>query len=383
MERWRQAGRDRWRLRPGRRRASPAGTVDDGPAGRRHVRRGAPPLDFLLEPARLPTNWLGFTSLRAVVIGPTEWEQLNDAQKSALLTWTACGGDLIFVDGDLGTLLPGATAACRRGRIARSARYFFGRIHRPTSASIATAGLASVLSAAQKVQDANWALPANGARDWGAIAARGFRLPIPGVDGVPARAYLSILLVFSLLIGPVNYWFLRRKRQQVLLVLTAPLISAMFIVLLAGYVAGRRGSRRARPRGDVHDARSGQEAGRHARQRVAVRRRHDAVGWAALSARRGGVPDRPRRDRQPRPAGRSISPTRSASRRACIQARSPTNFEQIAFRPARERLSFSREAGGMTVVNGLGATVTALVYRDGDNGLHAWPARCRRAARRS
>ena len=35
-----------------------------------------------------------------------------------------------------------------------------------------------------------------------------------------------------------------------------------------------------------------------------------------------------------------------------IQARSPTNFEQIGFRPARERLSFSREAGGMSVVNG-------------------------------
>ena len=91
------------------------------------------------------------------------------------------------------------------------------------------------------MQDANWALPANGARDWGTIAARGFRLPIPGVDGVPARAYLSILIVFSLLIGPANYWFLWRKRQQVLLVLTAPLISAMFIVLLAGYVVAGEG----------------------------------------------------------------------------------------------------------------------------------------------
>jgi hypothetical protein len=48
-----------------------------------------------------------------------------------------------------------------------------------------------------------------------------------------------------------------------------------------------------------------------------------------------------------------------------IQARSPTNFEEILFRPARERLSFSREAAGPSVVNGLGATVTALVYHDG------------------
>jgi hypothetical protein len=49
-----------------------------------------------------------------------------------------------------------------------------------------------------------------------------------------------------------------------------------------------------------------------------------------------------------------------------IEARSPTNVEQITFRTARERLNFTREAGGTTVVNGLGATVTTLFYREGD-----------------
>ena len=199
-----------------------------------------------------------------------------------------------------GPALSGRTSVVRRTRrMARSAAYFFGRIHRPTSAAIGTAGLASVLSAAQKLQDANWALPANGARDWGTIAGRGFRLLIPGVDGVPARAYLSILIVFSLLIGPANYWFLWRKRQQVLLVLTAPLISAMFIVVLGCLRRGRRRSWSARPRGDVHDAGSGQTTSLHARQHVAVRRRHDARRRAALPAGRGGVPDWSRRHRQP------------------------------------------------------------------------------------
>ena len=216
------------------------------------------------------------------------------------------------------------------------------------------------------MQDANWALPANRARDWGTIAARGFRLPIPGVDGVPARAYLSILIVFSLLIGPVNYWFLWRKRQQVLLVLTAPLISAMFIVLLGRLRPGRRRPWRARPRGDVHDAGSGQEAGRHARQHVAVRRRHDAR--RAGCASRGTWRCSRSAPTEPAAASDRALDLTDAQRFSAgvIQARSPTNLEQIGFRPARERLSFSREAGGMTVVNGLGATVSALVYRDGD-----------------
>src|SRR5262245_14849230 len=67
---------------------------------------GLPPFDFLLDPTRLPTNWIGFTSVRAVVIGPTEWKQLSEEQQSALRTWTACGGDLVLVDGDFAMLLP-------------------------------------------------------------------------------------------------------------------------------------------------------------------------------------------------------------------------------------------------------------------------------------
>ena len=75
----------------------------------------------MLEPARLPVNWTGFTSVRAVAIGKTEWDQLSDAQKNALVTWVACGGDLIFVDGQLTDLLPSMPAEPRPVRIARSA----------------------------------------------------------------------------------------------------------------------------------------------------------------------------------------------------------------------------------------------------------------------
>ena len=324
----------------------------------------APPLDFLLAPSRLPTNWLGYTSLRAVVIGPDEWKQLNDAQKSALLTWTACGGDLMLVDGDLDVLFPegqqlraGAEEGAVRG-------YFFGRIHQPTSASIGTGGLASILAAAQKVQDANWALPANAARDWGTIAARGFRLPIPGVDGVPARAYLSILLVFSILIGPVNYWFLRRRQQQVLLVLTAPLISALFIVLLGVYVVAGEGL-------GVRGRASTFTMLDQVRQQASTR--GSISMYAAGMTPAGGL--RFPRDTAVFPIG--PEGTGSRDRQALdltdaqrfssglLQARSPANFEEISFRPARERLSFNREGDGLSVVNGLGATVAVLVYRDG------------------
>ncbi len=324
-----------------------------------------PPMDFMLPPSRLPTNWLGYTSLRAVVLGPTEWQQLGDAQKNALLTWTACGGDLVFADGDLHTLLPDTTTPAPPAGDGVVRAYFFGRIHRPTSASITASGLAPFLANAQRLQDSNLALPANTARDWGTIAARGFRLPIPGVDGIPARAYVSILLLFSVIIGPANYWFLRRHRQRVLLVLTAPLISAVFIALLAGYVVA----------GEGFGVR-----GRIASFTMLDQVRNQAVTRSSMSLYAAGMTPfgglRVPRDVAVFPIGREGTGTSErlvldlteAQRFSAgvIQARSPTNVEQIAFRSARERLTFTREGSRTTVVNGLGATIAALVYREGD-----------------
>jgi hypothetical protein len=309
--------------------------------------RTPPPLDFLLEPGRLPTNWIGYTSLRAVVVGAREWEQLNEAQKSALMTWTACGGDLILADGE-----PGARA------------HFFGRIHRTTAEAITRDGLASVLAAADKVHDPTWALPVNRASDWNLIAARGFRLPVPGVHGVPARAYLIILIAFSLLIGPANYWLLWRKRQQVLFVLTAPLISVLFIVVLAGYVVAGEGlavSGRAVTFTMLDQAKA---------QAVT---RGSASLYAAGMTPSGGL--RFARD----VAVVAIGPDGSGNRgqqvidltdqqrfaSGVIQARAPTNLEVVSFRPARERLAFTSSGDTVHVVNALGATVTHLLYRSG------------------
>jgi len=323
-----------------------------------------PPLDFVLAPSRLPTNWLGYTSLRAVVIGPTEWEQLNDAQKSALLTWTACGGDLFFVDGELKALFPGEPNLSAPADGAPRA-YVFGRIHRPTAAAVSASGLKQILTDAQKVQDSNWSLPVNGAYAWSAIAARGFRLPIPGVGGVPARAYMMILVLFSFIIGPVNYWMLRRSRKQVLLVLTAPLISAAFILLLGVYVLAGEG---IGVRGRAVTFTMLDEVRKHAATRSS------ASLYAAGMTPAGGL--RFPRDTAAIPIGAEgiglrerlvldLTETQQFSA-GVIQARSPTNLEQIAFRSARERLSFSSENGGLSVVNGLGTTVTSLSYRDGD-----------------
>ena len=324
-----------------------------------------PPLDYVLEPARLPVNWIGFTSVRAVAIGKTEWDQLGDPQKDALLTWVACGGDLIFVDGQLTDLRPAMPSGTEAGPDRTVGRHFFGRVHALTSTVLQETGLPDVLTVVDASKSVAWSLPANGAPDWGAIESRGFRLRIPGIDGVPARGYLLILGLFSLLVGPVSFWFLWRQRQRVLLVLTAPIISILFIVLLAAYAVAGEGFG---VRGRAATFTILDEAAKQAATRAAVSM------YAAGMTPSGGL--RFNRDAAVFPIGPSGTGTRErlaidlsdAQRYAggVLQARAPTNIDQITFRAARERLTFTRGSDGVSVVNGLDATLTHLIYRDGE-----------------
>ena len=354
-------------VRPIRSSGSRAGGGGGGIVGGVFTGSGGPGglLDFHLEPPRLPTNWLGYTSLRAVVIGPLEWALLTDAQKGALLTWVGGGGDLIFVDGDITALLPSATTEPAAGPDRLVARHLLGRIHALPLQTLRTAGLTALLLATETDRDLNFALPANTAPDWGNVERRGFRLTIPGIQGVPARAFLLILIVFSILIGPVNYWLLKRKGQQILVVLTVPVISAAFIILLGGYaIAGEGFSVKGRALTFTILDQNTKQAATRATVSVYAAGLTPAGGLRfgrdvavyAVGPDGTGIRDR---------MEMNLSEAQHFSD-GVLQARSPTNFEQVAVRAARERLTFTPANGGLSVTNGLEARLLALQYRDGD-----------------
>jgi hypothetical protein len=235
-----------------------------------------------------------------------------------------------------------------------------------TTDAVTAAGLPTTLSRTRSLQDANFSLPANGTGHWGVMGTRGFRLPIPGTAGVPARAYLLILIAFAVMIGPLNYWLLYRARRQVLFVLTTPLISLIFIALLGGYVLAGEGFS---VRGRAVTFTMIDQARKQAVSRTSM------TLYAAALTPRGGL--RFGREEAVYAIGTDGEGTRegltldlSDEQRfasGAIHARSPNNLETIAFQPARERLEFNRDGNAIQVVNGLGARLEALVYRDGAN----------------
>jgi hypothetical protein len=326
----------------------------------------SPELDFFLEPARLPNNWLGYTALLAVVVPASEWSQLKPAQQDALLNWTAAGGDFFLVDGAIETILPTSQRLIGLPDQPGVLPYFFGHIHLLTSAIISQQGWENAIpNAVVSTSIANFALPANRARDWSWIADRGFRLPIPGVGQIPTRAYLLILVLFLFLIGPVNYVYLWRKKRQVLIVLTVPLLSLTFMMLLSGYALLSQGL-------DVRARAATFTVLDQASKRAATRSSVSLYPGGLMPS--GGVQFTG--DTAVFPLGTdglgqrsrmSLDLTNNQSfRSGLLRSRAPANFDQIRVQAARERLSFENSGNEMRVVNGLGARVLQLLYRDGE-----------------
>jgi hypothetical protein len=362
--------------------AKPSRTMATSPGVRLRPGTTMPTIDVAMEPTRLPTSWLGYSSLRAVMIGASEWTQLTEDQRTALRKWTACGGDLIVIDGDAGSFFaPGLALASGDGSRSTSP-YLLGHLHRVPSEEIAAAGLDSLLAALPAVRNASWRLPVNRAADWKTKGEKGFRLRMPGVGEVHARGYLTLLMLFAVLIGPVNYLYLRRRGLQPLIVLTTPLIAVAFLALLGVYVVTAEGF-------GVHV--------RAATLTVLDQDRQEAVTRADVSlypaghTPGGGLHFSSETavlafDAEERPEVHLDLTDGQRFDDGFVRARTPVNFETIEWRPARERLTFVRDGRALTVTNGLGATVNQLFVRSasgtfelaspiasgGQATLHAW-----------
>src|SRR5262249_51575132 len=71
----------------------------------------------------------------------------------------------------------------------------------------------------------------------------------PVIDdlGVPVRGLFALMIVFAAAIGPLNVWFLDRRKRRIWMLWTVPVLSAATCLLVFGYmvlVEGWSGSAR-------------------------------------------------------------------------------------------------------------------------------------------
>lgn len=192
----------------------------------------------------LPHTAAAYSSLDLVVID-TGGELPRPRELGPILAWARTGGSLAFFG-------PNARSAVET--IPEVAAWLEPRFEFKTwedgGATAWSSGLGAVFVAdhggsagapprgpfatAAQVEAVRWAVDAGlgFVPDGHGWRMQDFRLAIPGVEDVPHRAMAGLLLLFAILIGPVNFWLVKRSGRPVLLLVSIPAIAFTTAVVL-------------------------------------------------------------------------------------------------------------------------------------------------------
>jgi hypothetical protein len=319
----------------------------------------------------LPTRYESYTSIDGVVIDSGAGLPAPDAL-AAITSWTRLGGRLAIYG-------PDATkVASLSGEIAP---WLQDRFRVRTDGEVETymcgQGLLLVGASSKALQEPAQARALNhameGSGDWipknGTTRGKSVSIKLPGLE-LPYRSLTLILLLFAVVIGPINFYFVRKTGKPVLLLVTVPAIALIFSIGLFAYGAMAQGLdvRASSATFALLDQRA------HRSSSAEVR-----LFFAGLSAGDGLVPG---------PGASAWPETLSSEFRErhsyaidfnngtllsgdYLPVRTPVRQTILVDRPCRLRLDVHREGTTFVAENGLGVTVLSLVFRDPEGKLHA------------
>ena len=247
----------------------------------------------VVEPSSLPENWIDYSGLDLIAVALPVWQaaDFTEPAREAILKWVEMGGTLIvygvgsraqdsqdltnrlqlanrgfvsnkWIDGDTNLryeqpirwsevrthLRMGTTVGSRTSEPLNERSWLLEASHPPFERRNLMLGRVYAMSGDPfpgTLDDWGWLLNDLNKENWSWTARNGINhrrrsarfseFTIPHVGEVPAKMFLALISVFTLVIGPVNYYILNRRRQLYLLLVTIPLFATLTSVSLFGY----------------------------------------------------------------------------------------------------------------------------------------------------
>lgn len=211
----------------------------------------------------LPDTWLAYSGLDLVALSLKTLEAMATENRAALIQWVETGGNMIIYE--VGADAPEPELMTRLLQLKQRKSlgqnwddrdiYAIRNLQQgqlisipinpfpatSQSGSFTASDWQELLSTGPRStsvltkQDLFWGVR-HGVRPR-AGHAEFYRFLIPGIRGVPAVSFITLITIFSLMIGPVNYFFFWKQKQLGLLVITIPLIACTTSLCLFGYSA--------------------------------------------------------------------------------------------------------------------------------------------------
>ncbi len=323
------------------------------------------------------TSWLGYSRFAVVQVTLEEWRTIPSDVREAVLAYVEAGGALM-VSGDTSEVaaefkpLRAAEPSSGGATINRGGNDTFrlglGSISMggsPDGFMKTPAAFGLTPPGAQRGRVGDWNL-------------QNLNAVYPVVDnlGVPARGMLVLMIVFAVLIGPINLYFLAKYDRRIWALWTVPAAALVCSTIVFSYALFSEGlSGRARHAGlTVLDEHTG---------------RATTLGWSAYYtpvAPGGGLVFSSRTEVTPlgldigdrygygRTSSTALSIDWTDGQRlgsGWVQSRVPAFFATRKVEDRLERMVFAVGAGGVpTVQNGLGAAVSSVRIADAEGKVY-------------
>ena len=311
-------------------------------------------------PALWSGDWLAYSRFDGVIVTAEEMAAMSAAARQALVQYSECGGALMVV----GSWEPPET---------------WTPTGQPAEGLVAYQGGFGVCMVMAAQQGPGWDVFARrvvtASGPWSqmhtpAEAHRAF--PVVKNIRVPIRGMLTLMLVFVILIGPVNMLVLRRGNRRIWLLWTVPAFSLLTCGIVFGYSIlseGFRGSWRLQAMTVLDE----------------TTHRATSIGWMGFYSPltpAGGLrssyeteltPQLRQDDWRSRARGsRTIDWTNGQHLASgWVQARVPAYFKFRKSEARRQRLAIETDDDGrIVVVNGLGADISRLHLADAAGRIH-------------
>jgi len=286
----------------------------------------------------LPQRWQGYPAALTLLFSPSDDRRLDDERRGAIATWVATGGAVAVAE-------PAQIPAWR------------------------ALGVEPIV-----LDDVNGDVSLRecvDARD-GMSHEPPALVPVPGTERVPATGFALVAVLFAVVVGPLNLWWVRKRGNRHLLLLTTPALSLatcaslLVVNLLIEGVALRRSVLQVT---------------------LLDQQRATAVAWTRATYYGGFAVNNLALDAEG--CAHSFAPGRENYRRGRLQmveslaidwrdgqrltgwipARTNRQLLFTVPRPERARLTVERVGTGWQVTNGLGVTIERLCWRDAKMNL--------------
>ena len=309
------------------------------------------------------TDWLGFSRYDGVVVTDEDIRQMPSDVQSAIWQYVECGGALLVLGGDnlpdnwISRIeIPDKSAGIANSRVG------FGECI--VSAEMNTSSLKQT-QWRQIVH--SWVRTATPWQVQLSVVEANNRFPVVSDFGVPVRGLFLLMLVFAIVIGPVNLIVLSRKKRRIWMLWTVPVISLTTCFAVFLYATFAEGwNRYIRTEGlTILDQRINRATSIALTAFYSALTPGDGLHFGYETELTPQIFDAT-------PIPRTVDWTHDQHLgRGWIAARVPAHFKVRKTEVRRERITVRRGEGArLNIVNGLGADIDQFWMADTDGTIY-------------